>query len=58
MYLPRQQGDQIGRNFAFWVIVFIVHFLNVAEVAHFGGLPFFHGKSYVMGYILGDYLFF
>jgi hypothetical protein len=53
------QGDQIGRNFAYSVIVY---FGQLQKQPKFFG-NFFHGKSYVLiltenvfGYILGVYM--
>jgi hypothetical protein len=59
-------GDQIGRIFSRWVIIYARQFLKITEVAHTVGL-FFH-STYInvtyaliftqkgLGYILGDFL--
>jgi hypothetical protein len=37
-----EQGDQIGRNFAHWVVVYFGQFLKISKIAHLFGL-FLHG---------------
>jgi hypothetical protein len=44
----RRQGDQVGRIFAFWVIVFFGQFLRIIEGAKVVGLLLFHGQRYVL----------
>jgi hypothetical protein len=59
----REQGAQIGRNFAYWVIVdFFEKYRNNCRTSLHFWPTIFHGKSYVLilaekgpGYILGDY---
>jgi hypothetical protein len=34
----RQQGDQIGRIFAFWAVVNFLHFLKISEEPRIFGL--------------------
>jgi hypothetical protein len=55
------QGDQIGRFLAHWVIVNFGHFLKIAKVGHIFGL-FSTVKGSILsvtkngfGYILGDF---
>jgi hypothetical protein len=57
----RKQGDQIGRIFAHWAIVFFKQFLKMIEVAQNFGLHF-HIKGFTsiliksgLGFILGDF---
>jgi hypothetical protein len=35
-----QQGNQIGRIFAYWASVYIEQFLEITEIAQFFGLLF------------------
>jgi hypothetical protein len=35
-----QQGDQIGRIFAYWEIVYVGHFLKIKEITHILGYFF------------------
>jgi hypothetical protein len=57
-----RQGDQIGRIFAYWVIVFFRQLLKITEVVKIFGFISFQGKSYVLimtkkglGHILGEF---
>jgi hypothetical protein len=60
LYIIVEQGDQIGRIFASWVIVYVGQVFHKYKCNLIFGL-FFHGESYVLfwtkialGYILGD----
>jgi hypothetical protein len=57
----RTQGDQIGRVFAYWVIVYFGKFENYKSSPNFGA-TFSYGKLFaliltknVLGHILGDF---
>jgi hypothetical protein len=42
-----KQGDQIGRIFAHWVIIYFGQFIeNYSNIPHYG--YFFHGEGYVL----------
>jgi hypothetical protein len=56
------QGDQIGRIFAYWVIIFFGRFLKISEVAQIYGTTFSQSICSLfiltkngLGYILGDF---
>jgi hypothetical protein len=52
------QGDQIGRIFAYWAVVFIGQFFTIIKVAKICGLLFPVVQFIVkneLGYILGDF---
>jgi hypothetical protein len=42
------QGDQIGRIFAYWAIVYFGRVLKITEVAQNLGATCFHGTSYAL----------
>jgi hypothetical protein len=44
--LPQHQGDQIGRIFAFWVIVYFGHFKKYTISPNFWA-TIFHSKKYI-----------
>jgi hypothetical protein len=39
IFTPQEQGDQIGRIFAHWVIVHFGQFFEITEVAQIFGVP-------------------
>jgi hypothetical protein len=42
-----KQGDQIGRIFAHWVIIYFGQFIeNYSNIPHYG--YFFHGEGFVL----------
>jgi hypothetical protein len=39
-WIRKDQGDQIGRIFSYWMIIFFVRFLKISEVAQIYGTTF------------------
>jgi hypothetical protein len=47
-WLGLEQGDQIGRIFAYWVVVFFCNFSNVAEISQISESLFSSENSYAL----------